>query len=82
MGDATGLVRLRFTGRWHCNRLLGFDRRCYRHDICLYIFGRDGFNVSPIISPFIRRCADDLNYTGFLQPEVFCRTKSWLEPYN
>lgn len=46
MGDAAGLIRLRLTGRWHCHRVLGIDRRCHRHDFCLHIFGRDGVNVS------------------------------------
>lgn len=45
MGDATCLVRIRST-RWrHRYRLLGTDRWIHWHDICVYITGRDGFDV-------------------------------------
>jgi len=46
MGDATGVVGLRSTGRRYRNRILGIDRRCHWHDFCLHILGRDGINVS------------------------------------
>lgn len=61
MGDATSLVCLRSTGWRNCNCLLGFDRRRDWHDFCLHIFGRDGFNVSPVISLFIKQRRADLN---------------------
>jgi hypothetical protein len=55
MGNAAGLVRLRSTGRRHGHRVLGIDRRCHRHDLCLYIFGRDGINVSFLIPLLTKR---------------------------
>jgi len=48
MGDATGVVGLRSTGRRYRNRVLGIDRRCRRHDFCLHVLGRNGIDVSSI----------------------------------
>lgn len=55
MGNAAGLVRLRFTGWWHRDCLLGSNRRCHRHDFCLHILGRDGVDVSFMVLSFSRR---------------------------
>jgi hypothetical protein len=55
MGDAASLVRLCPTGRRHGHRVLGSNRRCYRHDLCVHIFGRNGFNVSFAAAFFIPR---------------------------
>lgn len=46
VGDASSPIRLCFAGWRHGDRVLGVDRRCHRHDICLHIFGRNGVHVS------------------------------------
>jgi len=55
MGNAASLVRICSTGWRHGHRVLGIDRRCHRHDFCLYIFGRDGINVSFIVPLSVKR---------------------------
>ena len=55
MGDAADLVRLRPAGWWNCDRILGVDCRCHRHDLCLHILSRDGINVS--ITVLVKRVA-------------------------